>query len=838
MATSSTPSRNQQCSPRSQYHHYIPRFILRNYAKEKDQPLLPPRRRNRRKSRATSDPTTPHLQNDKDRILNTVNLSKGAIEQVTVSKAFGMLDMYRDFDPDNADQNRIERKLSELENRVAKTLAAVKRDFINGEKEATISRTYLYDLRKFLFIMLYRSKMFYERFNVSMEEYSANDKDELLPYMREKGIKKPKDVWLANIEAFLDVKIDHGQEWLMTVVEKAYPPDAMWFYKNVTMFFLSFCTPDNPEEEFLLTENVYGIFEGANDGPGGKWTDYHLFAPISPDLIIVCRSNVLPSCGPKSGNEKELQAMRAMLESQHTYRMGETLLEHLPVSKARNDYSKVVNGRLVPLPHYNTRRPEDDKFFFSFNRLPTKYVQRINSVMLEQAKPTEMILYRSEEALRVALVAYLELDFPGFKMATQDLEEEYNPYIGISLNQFQFLMLKGDTFRSDELYLAKVIKISRALGDKPKVKYTIKGLEFSFGGGLGLANQMTDDPTPISSEENSNFIALYKGLGGKLSCLRRDLLQVRLITRMHSLILGQRHAPGVSPASYEDIFRCYRDFMVDNIPTRILWLYYKSFLMKSQISWQSSHLLGHMVSLSRYGAIPFQFSGPEDGLARTHYLFNDKSLRRLIYHASYTELYRSQHPTDARDTSKNMASGFSDIPMHLAQEFRCSITDCGIAPLETVALGWKEALNNPHYDAAAELPESEAFLRFLLNPARLAEVTVRWETEKAFEKVMRHEGKWDDLVMDDLRFVLFVMLYRSGIGGLGGTFLESRPMWRDRHRYRGNLHSQRPHEVLSVLCERPDNNLQHSDQAPKREGGKVKGGKKKGRKGKGGKGKR
>lgn len=102
---------------------------------------------------------------------------------------------------------------------------------------------------------------------------------------------------------------------------------------------------------------------------------------------------------------------------------------------------------------------------------------------------------------------------------------------------------------------------------------------------------------------------------------------------------------------------------------------------------------------------------------------------------------------------------------------------------------WKKALSNPRNNVAADIPPDEAFLREILSPDRLDEMTVRYETEIAFEKVMKLESRLSDREIADLRFVLFGMIYRSGIGGIGGNFLKSRPIWQERQRYQKNINS-------------------------------------------------
>jgi hypothetical protein len=112
------------------------------------------------------------------------------------------------------------------------------------------------------------------------------------------------DVWLNNIKAILEIKIDAGCKWEEELQHKAYPPDAVEFIVHTRSFYLSFCTPSDPNDEFLMTENSYGIHEGPKstiaDPYSGKilttfHTEYHTFAHIAPNLTMILRSFLLPS---------------------------------------------------------------------------------------------------------------------------------------------------------------------------------------------------------------------------------------------------------------------------------------------------------------------------------------------------------------------------------------------------------------------------------------------------------------------------------------------------------------------------------------------------------------
>jgi hypothetical protein len=101
----------------------------------------------------------------------------------------------------------------------------------------------------------------------------------------------------------MELKMDAKGSWMAALVERIYPDDAKWFIAHTQMMYLALCTPVNKDDEFLLTENAYGIHEGPvssriDPKSGGfiatAYTEFHKFAVISPKLIMVLRSFVLP----------------------------------------------------------------------------------------------------------------------------------------------------------------------------------------------------------------------------------------------------------------------------------------------------------------------------------------------------------------------------------------------------------------------------------------------------------------------------------------------------------------------------------------------------------------
>lgn len=348
-----------------------------------------------------------------------INLSEAEaqISETTVAKTFGVTDMYRDSSA-STKQHAIEEQLSVLESHAGRIISQIRKAFEAGNADVWITRIERDTLRKFLFIMKYRGIRFYRRYHhEKAEDYDENDTEKMLQYMKEKKIKRPVDVWFDNIKGILDLKMDVRGEWMEKIRKRIYPDDALWFISNLQDFYMALATPSNADGEFLLTQNAYSIHEGATSEKfsiaTGKmettaYSEFHLFAPISPQLIIVLRTSILPV--PAEDHDPEIKRQREMLYTshaiQHTHpsQIGK-LLRDLPIGKALNSYSSIVNGGIVL--NKNGILGAKDTFGFRFFPIPEEYVTKINSVMLEESHRIDLIVFNNKRAAQKTISGYL-----------------------------------------------------------------------------------------------------------------------------------------------------------------------------------------------------------------------------------------------------------------------------------------------------------------------------------------------------------------------------------------------------------------------------------------------
>ena len=481
---------------KSQYHHYIPRFILRNFAHP------PPKDSPKGGKRARKNGGHPG-----EHMLSSINLSGFAAEviETPVSRTFGMVDMYRDI-RDATNQHHIEEQFSRLESRASQIIHKIRTAFEAGEQAVWISRPDRDLLRKFLFIMKYRSSGFHQRFYHTCEErYREDDRERLLKYMREKGYKRPVDVWFDNIKAMLELKMDTEGKWMGELRKRIYPDDAEWFVAHTQMMYLALCAPSHKDDEFLLAENVYGIHEGPSSyltnpdtGESTPWsyTEYHIFAAISPKLLMVCRSFLLP-IPEEDSNENTRRWRETMMQlnvNQHTDpQNANSILEDLPINKARNSYSEVVDGRIVLLQGEDGSPRPHHKFCFRFFPISTDHVNKINGIMLEQSDSISTIVFGSRLAARKTLEYYLSLP-------CKDKGPSFKVVFGPSDPKL--------------LTLKKLEQAAQQLGSATTAVYRMLPPTIGADDKLKALGQMLEKALP---KEPSKFMKLYMKLGKLVS---------------------------------------------------------------------------------------------------------------------------------------------------------------------------------------------------------------------------------------------------------------------------------------------------------------------------------
>lgn len=426
----------------AEYQHFIPQFIVKNYSF----PFSCPEAEQKGKKQCKNKCKHEKGKYPGDLVVNCVDLTPPfQLGTYPVKRIFGAPNMYND--PTHAETNeqrRIEAMFSKMESQASAIFRRIVKTHEEHRATVTLTRTERDLIRKFFFLLKYRGSTFHRRFyHDDPENYFANDRELLLEYMAERGFSTPRDVWFHNLETIMNLKMDCEGKWRNQLPRNMYPEDALWFLMHADAYYMAICTPSDPMDEFLLTDNCYNVFEGPNtfiqdkvtgQVQGGSHAGFHEFAPISPSLIIVLRSNALPNPEedwvPHIGQERRDTFWSAI---GHVYGTDtKSMLDDLPIKKCEHTYSNLIDedGHLLPLTEERYR--PNDQFHFKYFPIKSRHVRIMNNIFLDNAFRTGMLAFRSEKTFFKILETYISGPCKSHKIVGgEDSESQYQFFKGL-----------------------------------------------------------------------------------------------------------------------------------------------------------------------------------------------------------------------------------------------------------------------------------------------------------------------------------------------------------------------------------------------------------------------
>lgn len=332
----------------AEYQHFVPQFLLRNFSSKYKRP------RNKSRRRPNEGNGEARRIYHGEQIVSHVDLTanKLAVEVVPVRRVMGMNNMYEDLGQATVKQKgEIEKMFGTLESRASPIFRKIIKGVEKADVELCLSRKERNILRRFLFLLMYRGSQSHRRFyHATPDEYHSDDEIELYQYMLERGFDRPVDVWFDNLKAIDECNMDADGRWMGDIQERMYPTDARWFCHHMQQSYMAFCSPSAADAEFILAENSYSVYEGIDSflvnpttgaQTGGPWVNFHYFAPISPKVVIILRSNLLPV--PEEDFDYEIREERHKRRSDAVdqwFGAGrQSGLADLPITKARNNYT-------------------------------------------------------------------------------------------------------------------------------------------------------------------------------------------------------------------------------------------------------------------------------------------------------------------------------------------------------------------------------------------------------------------------------------------------------------------------------------------------------------------
>ncbi|RHZ47777.1 hypothetical protein Glove_567g22 [Diversispora epigaea] len=358
----------------NQYHHYIPRFILRNFAIDNCERVFVSSKKIFNQHRKF------WLKKKKGELLQTYDRTENELGFSKISKTYGYENMYKDLKHEDAEH--VEKKLANIEGQSSKVI----RDIIEASKEKsdiTLLRKDLQDLRKFLFIMNYRKPHRWDQF--TNKRFDPVTLAMVENFMKERNLQSTQEVWLQNVREILETPHEDVPNNM-----RIFNLDRSDYETRMIDCFLAIWQAGE-NDEFVMTSNAFGIFEGVNGMMFGFPFQFafHFFYVISPKLMLVlCHSSFRKEIG--------LAAVHTIIgPGRHS------IFEYVPHPPAIPEYVGLKSNN-----NNSFKTQLDDKFTFPFVKINSATVHLVNAFILNEAKPDLILSYLSPLYLYKTIVKY------------------------------------------------------------------------------------------------------------------------------------------------------------------------------------------------------------------------------------------------------------------------------------------------------------------------------------------------------------------------------------------------------------------------------------------------
>ncbi|CAG8518434.1 14504_t:CDS:1 [Acaulospora morrowiae] len=394
-----------------QYHHYIPRFLLRNFAIDKYERVFEgnikqQQRKGRRKNKGLKKESR-----RKAEILQTYDRKKEQLGTSLIGETYGYRDMYKDFN--NNDVMHVEEKLSKLECRASKTI----KDILEASQEqnqVVLLRKDLEDLRKFIFIMNYRNGHRWRQFTGA--NFDPSTRSMVKDFMQQQNLKRPEEVWLQNIREILDTPHHEVKDNM-----KIFKVDRDDYKQRMIEYFLVIWQAGE-NDEFIVTSNGFGIFEGVTGTIFGSpfGFAYHSFYVISPKLVLVlCPSFFRKEVGQTEILYKMFNGQRSIFENvphpaaipKHVGRVnasrsGSNDEPKFDITNLTDPFDLKSHLFDAALKANGIKRHMNDEFTFSFVKIDSATVHLVNAILLNEVGPDLVLTFVSHSYLYKTIVKY------------------------------------------------------------------------------------------------------------------------------------------------------------------------------------------------------------------------------------------------------------------------------------------------------------------------------------------------------------------------------------------------------------------------------------------------
>ncbi|RXW18826.1 hypothetical protein EST38_g7029 [Candolleomyces aberdarensis] len=380
------------------YHHYIPRFILRGFIPEdttSPEPSVPKtkkqRQREARKARKKGQPDP--------ETVSVFNLRSRLIEPVPIATTFGVMNFYEDAS-NQENLEHLEKKLSDLEGKAARVIRElhIAAGRQSSNQSFTLPRSDLQLLRKFIFLMHYRSSAIQKTYFQEDHPHNARVRQWISHLKQTKGYTTDKEIWLDGLRYYLFTKhsdiLNHAKQ---CPEHGPFPrigetdvdiPSHQWHalaYESFTNNYYLGIWKAHEDSEFVLGRNSYGLWEGTLAGSPGLFKIY----VISPKITMVLKVNMSKAFPP--GFEDSTLSDHPLGFPQTVYNRGPHVL--------RDEHASPKDRSDALQRHLQSPNSDNDQFTFRINKLTVDQTYLVNQVVLENLQADGLLVFASRDAM-------------------------------------------------------------------------------------------------------------------------------------------------------------------------------------------------------------------------------------------------------------------------------------------------------------------------------------------------------------------------------------------------------------------------------------------------------
>ncbi|KAF8957865.1 hypothetical protein BGZ46_002089 [Entomortierella lignicola] len=388
-----TPLSSFQTHPRqsmtqTQFHHYIPRFILKTFA---DNFSLG----NTEFITDTSSPDLTGFRLGKPSRLrrkelprydiNVYRVEDHTTDLTNVSRVYGSDDMYRDLT--EADCMKFEKLLAKHES----TSATFIQQIWNEEEDLSLTRTQLADMKKFLVVMMYRSE--HRRSQYFNQKFDPIIEISVKKHMDHNKFSSVQTVWFENLKWVIEASSEDIKKEYMKAIkmraESGRPTALLSPYQGpihsaeledfgcLMTQTIACIWQAEAGSEFILSDSCFGAW----DGDAGIW--FHNFFIVSPRFAIVLVNRLYLT-------------ERIKVEPRWTSFFGDELHVFPEI-----DYKKGLPSEDFDLATHFT---PDDVFKYKRIVVPKEDIFKVNAIILDSRH--QFLTYKSNVSMYKSLRYY------------------------------------------------------------------------------------------------------------------------------------------------------------------------------------------------------------------------------------------------------------------------------------------------------------------------------------------------------------------------------------------------------------------------------------------------